>query len=63
MYFYDAQFQSATGDPETRLERQLNSLRKAVSTGGKSTSEYDLAQYQLYELEGHPYVGEPRDHR
>jgi len=53
LYFYDAQLQSVTGDPETRLNRQLDSLRTAISTGGKSTNEYNLAKYQLQELEAH----------
>jgi hypothetical protein len=50
-YFYEAQRQSITGDRQTRLERQIESLHHAVARGPVIDNEYFLARYQLRVLE------------
>jgi hypothetical protein len=52
--FYDAQLQSVTGDPGTRRERMIASLREAVAGGPALSNEYAIAVYQLHELEKGP---------
>jgi hypothetical protein len=51
MHFYDAQLQSITGDPATRRERTIHSLRQAVASGGVLMSEYVMSAYQLRTLQ------------
>lgn len=51
-YFYDALFQSVTGDPRTRTIRELASLKKVVSIENSSVYEKPMARYLIGELEG-----------
>jgi hypothetical protein len=53
-YFYDAQLQSVTGDQQTRRERQIESLHRAVASGPVMEHEYFLARYQLRALGARP---------
>jgi hypothetical protein len=53
-YFYDAQLQSVTGNQQTRRERQIESLRRAVASGPVMEPEYFLARYQLRALGARP---------